>query len=374
VLWYNLGKLESLMYMHIHLLRRDWVKGACHLFYREEKEDHVRRIMVFLGVAIVLAGCAHNKSVYIPYNDNGHKDAIYEWAPHDDGGEWWYLTGYVSDQDNKLYLYQITIFHGYKVGTLLEGYALNLSFTDCSTGQHVFSEEIKFRSDKVYADSRCAVFKDSLMCLDNQQIKIVGKSDKLRLDLECTPTKDAVWHGKDGIIIMGYPEKPKERSYYYSYTNITTKGAIEFKDENDNWIKIDGSGKAWFDRQWGKFSELGWEWFSFRFFDDEEIMLFPFPRTGIKEGTYIDNKGNAISFDNFTYNVKKFRMFNGKKIGLGWNVTVPFKEKEYEVVPIVEDQYNPSKLQEYWEGICKVFNSRGELVGYCIIETPGSAY
>jgi predicted secreted hydrolase len=103
-------------------------------------------------------------------------------------------------------------------------------------------------------------------------------------------------------------------------------------------------------------------------------MLFPFPKTGSKEGTYIDKKGTTISFDNFTYNVKKFEMFNGKKIGLGWNVTVPFKEKEYEVVPVVEDQYNKARLQDYWEGICKVFNNRGELVGYGVIETPGSAY
>lgn len=338
----------------------------------------MRKILVFLVATIVLAGCAHHKSVTIPYNDSGHRDAAYEWAPHDDGGEWWYLTGYTSDENQKLYLYQFTIFRGYMIHhlvNLLETYALHLSFTDCSTGQHVFSEDVKFRSDEVYADSRCAVFKDNRICLDNRQIKVVGKGDKLKLNIEGTLTKDASWHGKDGIIVMGHPEKPKERSYYYSYTNITTKGVIEFKNEKDTWIKLDGNGKAWFDRQWGKFTELGWEWFSFRFFDNEEIMLFPFPKTGSKEGTYIDKKGKTIPFDNFTYNVKNFRMFNGKKIGLGWNVTVPFKEKEYKVVPIVEDQFNPAvKLQDYWEGICKVFNSKGELVGYAVIETPASAY
>jgi predicted secreted hydrolase len=99
----------------------------------------VKKIPVFLVVAVVLSGCA-NKSVYIPLNDKGHKDAVYEWAPHDNGVEWWYLTGYTTDQNNKLYLYQFTIFHGYKTRDLLptmEGYSLQLSFTDCSTGQHV---------------------------------------------------------------------------------------------------------------------------------------------------------------------------------------------------------------------------------------------
>jgi len=337
----------------------------------------VRKILFFMMVCMVFSGCVLNKSVYIPYDDKGHKDAFYEWSPHDDGGEWWYVTGYASDQNDKLYLYQITIFRGYaihNVVSLLEAYALHLSFTDCSTGQHVFSEKIKISSDDVYANSHCAFFKDSMMCLDNQQFKLVGRSDKFKMNIEGTATKDAAWHGKDGVIVMGHPEDPKQRSFYYSFTNIKTKGEIEFKDKNGQWIKIDGNGKAWFDRQWGKFSELGWEWFSFRFFDDEEIMLFPFPKTGSKEGTYIDKKGATVSFDNYTYNVKKFEMFNGKKIGLGWNVSVPFKEKEYEVVPVVEDQYNPAFIQDYWEGICKVFNKQGELVGYGVIETPGSAY
>ena len=341
------------------------------------KEGPMRKILFFMMVVVVFSGCAVHKSMYVPYNDRGHQDAAYEWAPHDDGGEWWYLTGYASDRNNKLYLYQITIFHAHLIRypvNLLEVYPLHLSFTDCATGQHIFYENIKFSSGDVYADSKCAVFQDSRICLDNRQIKIVGESDKLRLKLEGTLVKDAAWHGKDGVIVMGHPDKPNERSYYYSFTNIQTTGEIEFKDEKGDWTKIDGTGKSWFDRQWGRFTEVGWEWFSFRFFDDEEIMLFPFPKTGSKEGTYIDRKGNVTAFENYTYQVKKFTMFNGKKIPLGWNVSVPFKEKEYEVIPLVEDQFNPSKLNNYWEGLCKVLNPKGELVGYAIIETPGSAY
>ncbi len=337
----------------------------------------MRKILIFLVLAMVLSGCAFNKSVYIPYNESGHKDAAYEWAPHDDGGEWWYLTGYVSDSSNKLYLYQFTIFRGWLIRNavnLLEIYPMHLSFTDCSTGQHIFHEDIKFSSDEVFADSRCAVFKGSRICLDNQQMKILGESDKLELNIEGTIAKEAAWHGKDGVIVMGHRDKPNERSYYYSFTNITTKGVIKFKDEKGVWRSVNGSGKAWFDRQWGKFTEVGWEWFSFRFFDDEEIMLFPFPKTGVKEGSYIDKKGKVTTFDNFTYTVKKFGTFNGTKIPLGWNVTVPFKEKEYEVIPLVEDQFNASRINKYWEGICKVLNRKGELVGYAVIETPWSAY
>ena len=337
----------------------------------------MKKILFFVIALSLLSGCAVNKSVYIPYNDKSHKDASYEWAPHDDGGEWWYLTGYASGPENKLYLYQFTIFHAHLIRNpvnVLELYPLHLSFTDCATGQHIFHEDLKFSSGDVYADTKCAVSEGSRICLDNRQIKIEGASDRLKMNLEGIPAKEATWHGKDGVIVMGHPDRPNERSYYYSFTNIRTKGDIEFKDEKGNWTKIDGTGKAWFDRQWGRFTEVGWEWFSFRFFDDEEIMLFPFPKTGSKEGSYIDRKGNVTTFDNYTYRVKKFATFNGKKIPLGWTVSVPFKEKEYEVIPLVDDQFNPSKLNNYWEGICKVQNGKGELVGYAVIETPGSAY
>jgi len=44
------------------------------------------------------------------------------------------------------------------------------------------------------------------------------------------------------------------------------------------------SGKAWFDKQGGTYTLTSrwtnWEWFSMRFFDGKEIMLFSFPQDG----------------------------------------------------------------------------------------------
>lgn len=332
----------------------------------------MRRLLAILIAVAVVAGCAQNKSVYVPYNDRVHKDEVYEWAPHKEGGEWWYLTGYASDQNRKLYLYHITIFHGYWL-SLLELYGLHLSFTDCSTGQHVFFEDVIFGHDVAYADSLCAVYKESSICLDGRQIRVAGRSGKLNLDIEGVSNKPVTWHGRDGIIVMGHPDRPKERSFYYSFTNLKTKGEIEFLNEKGDRIIASVTGRSWFDRQWGKFEEKGWEWFSIRFFDDEEIMLFPFPKTGSREGTYINSRGNAVAFDNYSYKTTKSAVFDGRKIGTGWEVKVPFKDREYDVVALVEDQYNRSRLGDYWEGICKVLNKKGELVGYAIVETPAEA-
>ena len=336
----------------------------------------MKKLLLLLCFGLLLIGCATNKTSYIPYHDTIHKDIWYEWSPHDDGIEWWYLTGYVSDKNDELYFYQFTIFRACLIRYpiyLFDAYALNLSFTDCSTSHHIFVEDIKLPSDSVYGDSKCIVFKDTNVCIDKENIKIQGNSDTFRLNLEGKAAKSPVWHGRDGKIIMGHPDLPRERSYYYSFTNIDTQVNIEFKDKQGNWTTVNGSGKSWFDRQWGRFSEVGWEWFSFRFFDNEEIMLFSFPKTGHKEGTFIDKKGRVVTFNDYKYDVKKVVSFNGKKIGLGWKISLPFKEKEYEIVPIVEDQFNPFSKNNYWEGIAKVFNNQGQLVGYCVIENSERA-
>ena len=330
---------------------------------------------IFVFVLIILAACGSSKNITVPFDGINHQDVIHEWSPHNAVVEWWYLTGYLAGEQKEVYFYQFTVFHGYGgLFDLTEAYALHLSLTDCNTGRHIFHEEISHVSDSVFGDSKCIVFNDSSICLDEQKIMIQARSEKLNFDLESRLTKDPVWHGRNGIISMGHPEKEKENSHYFSFTNLAAKGKIDFKDKQGRWTSIKGRGKSWFDKQWGAFSELGWEWFSFRFFDDEEIMLFSFPRTGHKEGTYVDKNGKAVVFDDYEYQVKKWTAFYGRNIGLGWVVSLPFKSKKYYVEPMVEDQFNLSILNSYWEGICKVFDGDGELVGYCVIETTGRAY
>ncbi|WP_295412722.1 carotenoid 1,2-hydratase [uncultured Thiodictyon sp.] len=349
-------------------------------------------LLSLLATVVLLAGCATQRSIEIPYNDKTHRNADYEWSPHDQGSEWWYLTGQLADRSGKSYFYQITIFRSFLVRQRMylgATYALHLSFTDPSTGQHLFSEEVRLPSARVYADGHCIVFEDSRVCRDGQGFKIAAKSKNLRFNLVGEPTKAVVWHGRDGRIVMGHPRRPAERSYYYSYTNIDTAGTLAFKSPNNDWVTIEGAGKSWFDRQWGLFTETGWEWFSLRFVDGEEIMLYAFPKTGHQEGTYIDRAGRTTIFDRYHYRVTRvgrfsrldrfgqlgqLARFDDKKFGLGWTLSVPVKDRRYRIVPLVDRQFNPSKLMPYWEGLCKVLDSSGALVGYAVVETPGSAY
>jgi len=76
------------------------------------------------------------------------------------------------------------------------------------------------------------------------------------------------------MIVMGWPEKSRERGFYYLFPGLKASGKLVYGQE-----EIPVGGTAWFDRQWGQFSETSWDWFSLCFFDGRQMMFFAFPKT-----------------------------------------------------------------------------------------------
>jgi predicted secreted hydrolase len=78
------------------------------------------------------------------------------------------------------------------------------------------------------------------------------------------------------------------------------------------------TGKAWFDKQGGTYTltnrRTNWEWFSLRFFDDEEIMLFTFPHENYYDGTYIEKSGKYNRLNNYEITPLGFTKAAGKKV------------------------------------------------------------
>ena len=62
--------------------------------------------------------------------------------------------------------------------------------------------------------------------------------------------KGAFWHGDEGVLVMGNESDPKQRTVYYSYTNMPTKGELTIKGSEK---PLNVRGKTWFDRQWGPY-------------------------------------------------------------------------------------------------------------------------
>jgi predicted secreted hydrolase len=311
----------------------------------------------------------------LPYREKDHGVFDEEWEPHRGATDWWYATGYLKDltRPEHLYSYQFTVFNPRHFGKNF--YDLNLALTDIQTGLHIFKNRIKLSGERVKIDRNSVSFHPYAWLQKNDQgMALMARLKGLEFSLNLDLGKGAFWHGDDGVIVMGAPEKPQQRAVYYSYTNMPTSGIIKTGAGSGQTRELEVTGKSWFDRQWGPFhlfnTNLYWEWFSLRFFDDEEVMLFTFPRQKWYEGTYIDKNGKSRRITDYRYTCQGFKQKGRSMFSNGWDIYLPgVKDERYRILPMNNDQYNGG----YYELMAGISTMDGRAVGYGIVELlPGA--
>jgi hypothetical protein len=50
------------------------------------------------------------------------------------------------------------------------------------------------------------------------------------------------------------------------------------------------------------------------------------------------------------------------------------KGGRYRVEPMHSEDFNPNPANDYWEGLCRLLDEGGSLVGYCVTQTTGAAH
>jgi len=160
-----------------------------------------------------------------------------------------------------------------------------------------------------------------------------GYSMELKMDLNKKP----VWHCENGKLKMGIKDN---YTFYWSATNLTVTGSL-ILDGKEHKL----TGKGWFDKQGGPYNFLSrltqWEWFSLRFFDNEEVMLFSFPHDDYRDGTVIGKDGAFRRFNEFNIEPTKFTEAHGLKFSSGWKVFLKgVKDERYTITPKMEGQLN----------------------------------
>lgn len=319
-------------------------------------------------IAIIILGCGSDLK---DEQSDSSSTELYgtvesNWQPKDFDTEWWYITGELEDESGKKYFYQFTIFHVLRFST--QGYVTHIAVSDYQTKEHFFEEdyylyphEYSFTHDTINVGT-------NTISLNNNQIKVNVSSENIKYEFLLNSNKPTIWHGGDGIISMGHPDNPEENSFYHSLTSLNTVGSLSFINEKDELINLKVTGKSWFDRQWGNFLEERWDWFSLRFSDGEEVMLFSFPTTGHKEATFILNDGSVKEFTDFHYDTEEYITVDGITVGYGWNIKIPMKDEEYTIVPLSQNDMNANFVVNYWEGLCKILDSKGEFKGWAVVE------
>ena len=297
-----------------------------------------------------------------------HQSMSDEFLSHKKGSEWWYCTGYFEDESTKFFSFQFTLANVTVYGIKL--HILMTALSDFVTGEHYYSQQAFFIGKNVIITSSQVGIKDQAEIRFGDgliDLNITTKDYSLYLDMHIA--KPPVWHCNDGVLRMGIDD-PKQTTYYWSYTNLPLKGMLVLENKES---RI--TGKAWFDKQGGTYDIINrwthWEWFSIRFFDNEEVMLFSFPQSGYQDGTFIDRDGKYTRLNDYNIEPLGFTEAGGHKFSFGWEVKIKnIKDEAYTIVPKMDGQMNLT----YYELLADVKDKNGNTVGFCIVELLPGVY
>ncbi|MDR1093146.1 MAG: hypothetical protein LBL66_03265 [Clostridiales bacterium] len=302
----------------------------------------------------------------IKYDPDNLQSFEKEWGIHKKCKEWWYATGFLQDGDGNLYSYHYNVLRLH-LGIVTPKLVM-AAFTDFRGGNHHYMQRAALGNKNVVISGNEASYANLASAKrESDGFRIDLNHKDFKLSVKAKYGKGAFWHCDNGKLQMALPAK-KETTLYYSYTNMPTEGTAVYGGRT-----LEVKGKTWFDKQGGSYSimkrETNSEWFSLRFHDDEEMMLFAFPQSDYRDGTYITVDSKSERLTDYVLKTTKVIEKNGLKWSSGWDLYVSGKKEErYTITPILEGKMNFA----YFEELCRVLNPKGAEVGLCFVELlPG---
>ncbi len=290
---------------------------------------------------------------------------------HSNRNEWVYFSGTVTTAEGREFGVMFTVFQ-FPSGAGRYGYPAMLGISDLETSKS-YSVRIPGQNGSAGATAEglpSIVAGNSKFVWGSNDTLHIGSSTRtadgtgIAVDMKMTPTRDILYHGGNGFILMG----DGIPSGYFSLTNLLpTGGTLTIGEQQYN---VTG-GRMWMDRQWGDWTGAGyiWDWFSLRFDDGGALMLFQFrdamDRVVMGNWTYRDKEGRVRYGDDFKVVAKrKFKTYP-----IDWTVTLPSIEAKFEIKPVFDDQ----TFTGLWEGLCLVTGRIGtsRLSGEAFVELNG---
>ncbi|MEK9657279.1 MAG: lipocalin-like domain-containing protein [bacterium] len=303
--------------------------------------------------------------------------------------EWWYLTGHITDTDQKKHGVQVTFFR-YKVQSVSGNrslfnsdqlYVAHAAWTDINKKEFSHDERVgRPGLTKLIAEKR-------QMNLQIQDWRLYQKGERFIIDipasfghlkLDLVPAKAKIFHGKNGKSFKG--PHPDQFSYYYSYTRLKGNASLATAKKKIQSDQV----SLWMDReifdQSVNDTQQGWDWFAIQCDDNMELMCFQVrgktPETDFRAGTLVATNGETVSLKMSDISFTILDDWKSKKTGITYPLKWQIKIPKYGVDLIVDRTINNQELSvstplpmSYWEGSCRVTgthagNAYMELVGY----------
>lgn len=296
------------------------------------------------------------KKIKFPKDELSHNSII----------EWWYFNGNLKDKKGNKYAFMDCLFK-------VDVNKVKIPFFKVPFKTAYFSHSLlsDIKENKFYPDVNflSIVSTDSFSkpllfinytspFLKGYTNYIIEKLEKSKyhiktkyIDLIMNSTKKPLLEGGKGFVDL----KP-EKTYYYSLTNLQTKGRIKIKNK---WIEV--TGKSWMDHQWANvsYSKNKWSWFSIQLRNNMEIVCFEYDngnnKTCLASISYPNNKQKHFSEVEFKPLEKKWR---SEKTGiiypLSWEIKIPKERIALKVESLINNQEINFGTINYWEGALNV--------------------
>jgi predicted secreted hydrolase len=307
--------------------------------------------------------------------------------------EWWYYTGNLQSATGNRYGFQLTFFRrriiplgseskwpspasAWRTGQI---YLAHAALSDLDGNHHYYYDQCLGRGVLGIAGEspdhdgiRIFVEKWSAR-IGPKTFHLKKISGKFSFDLDLTPVKPVVLHGKRGYSRKG--SSPESASCYYSLTRLKTKGKVTLAGKT-----FAVSGLSWMDHEFSTAplepGLVGWDWFGLQLSDNTEIMIYLLRQKDGKwnsasSGTYIrsDGKTRHLPIHDIEATVKDtWKSPNsGAVYPARWRFRIPSLDMDLSIVPNLADQEMRTPESTgitYWEGSVSVRGSRLSGQGY----------
>ena len=309
--------------------------------------------------------------------------------------EWWYFTGNLRSEGGDEFGYQLTFF---RQGVREPGSAsvssrfvvndvkfAHFAVTEISRGHfHHFQRLSRGAFGEAGFDQsdRVVWLRDwSCTRTGENSFRLEAKEAEISLELDLSPLKQPVVHGRGGVSQKS--EGEGSASHYYSLPRMETKGRLIVAGKVS-----EVGGTSWFDHEWAtnqlSANQKGWDWFSLQFLDGTELMLFQIRTKDDKldphsSGTFIFEDGSCRKIEQAGFFLEPTSWWRSEKTGANypveWRLVVQALDMELTIKPRFHGQELATEPFAYWEGAIKATGTRGnspvKAVGY--LEMTGYA-
>lgn len=315
--------------------------------------------------------------------------------PHDYGAhqsfriEWWYVTGWLEDEDKSPLGFQLTFFR-YATGNNQDNpsrfaakYVIiaHLALSDPTVGKLIHAEKSAREGfNLAYAkEGNTDVKLDDWTLVREQdgRYQVNMRADDFGFKLSLTPTQMMMLQDQNGFSRKG--PKSDQASYYYSEPHLSVTGTVFRHNKPTN-----VSGRAWLDHEWSTAyldpDADGWDWVGANLDDGSSLMAFQIRhKDGGKVWAYAvlrDSSGDIRFFSPEEVEFTPIRTWRSPHTDAVYPVAMHIRtgKTEWQLTPLLDDQELDSQQSTgsvYWEGAVKLTKDnkpagRGylELTGY----------